>query len=361
MNSPDYRRYPGGDLVRRMIFGATVILILALLTGCGNSNAYYVVGNRDQQHQLRVLFRLYEKAKRTGADRVFLIEQITNLISVAGYDDRESLFLTTYVERNPDDAYDGYYLFMAARNYLDSDARPIAAYYFRRVVTGYPDVVVQGKSIQFEALTQLTRLSRDPQIRADAYQSLIARFSDQIDVASAYYFLGKSYAALSQWNDAFAAYREFLKFPDAQVSGFPNARKDIISEVAFYDSAKDWTIPTLGELASGVRAAIQNVDPRALLRYKAKVNFFAMSWDQQSTADPDPTDFPVQAFLSRYIQIANNLEVSTDGSEAYLRTTGWADPRISTWYLYFRKVDFPADPMVNGRWEWAGVYFGDRT
>jgi hypothetical protein len=52
--------------------------------------------------------------------------------------------------------------------------------------------------------------------------------------------------------------------------------------------------------------------------------------------------------------------VSASGNEATLKTTGW-NFRPPIWYLYFRRVDFPADPEINGQWEWAGVYFGEKT
>ncbi|MCI6442425.1 MAG: tetratricopeptide repeat protein, partial [Spirochaetia bacterium] len=46
-------------------------------------------------------------------------------------------------------------------------------------------------------------------------------------------------------------------------------------------------------------------------------------------------------------------------TEAYLRTTGWSN-YVNVWYLYFRKVNFPADPEIHGRWEWAGIYYGEK-
>ena len=51
-------------------------------------------------------------------------------------------------------------------------------------------------------------------------------------------------------------------------------------------------------------------------------------------------------------------ELSNEG-EAYLRSTGW-NYRIPTWYFYFRRVEYPADPEINGSWEWAGVFFGEK-
>ena len=58
------------------------------------------------------------------------------------------------------------------------------------------------------------------------------------------------------------------------------------------------------------------------------------------------------------IRYSSELDGASNPNEAYLRTWGWST-YVSVWYLYFRKVDFPIDPEIHGRWEWAGIYFGE--
>jgi hypothetical protein len=93
---------------------------------------------------------------------------------------------------------------------------------------------------------------------------------------------------------------------------------------------------------------------------RAKVNFFARSWGQESTDDSGMAEFQIVDFMrSRRINYAAGLDAGSNANEAYLRTSGWSQ-YISTWYLYFRKIYFPADPEIHGRWEWAGVYYGEK-
>ncbi len=349
----------------RFRFPVALFLIAALgtsllLAGCQSTDSYYLVGNRDQKKELTTLFGLLDKTKKPGEDRVFLIEQISNILSRAGYEDRMNLFLTTYAERNPHDAYNAYYLLMVAQSYKGMNALPLAMHYYERIVRNYPDVIVKGNSIQFIALRELAKITRDPSLRLGYYKELISRFSDKIDLGSTYYYLARTYEELGQWDQAFQAYKQFLKYPDTRIAGFPDARKVITAKVAFYDSSKDWTMPTLDSLVATIEDAIRRASPSRLLHYKAKVNFFAMSWDQQSSDYDNQADFPIEAFLSPNVRVTGPVEVASDGTEAYLRTTGWS-LRIPTWYLYFRKINFPADPEINGRWEWAGIYFGERV
>ena len=64
--------------------------------------------------------------------------------------------------------------------------------------------------------------------------------------------------------------------------------------------------------------------------------------------------------MTSRLRCASELDPDSNAQEAYLETWGWSYYRIRTWYLYFRKVHFPADPEINGHWEWAGIYFGSK-
>jgi hypothetical protein len=90
------------------------------------------------------------------------------------------------------------------------------------------------------------------------------------------------------------------------------------------------------------------------------VNFFTRSWGEEIADDEGMAELSLSVFMSsRLIRYADMLDAGSNANEAYLRTTGW-ERDISTGYLYFRKIYFPPDPEIHGRWEWAGVYYGER-
>ena len=71
-------------------------------------------------------------------------------------------------------------------------------------------------------------------------------------------------------------------------------------------------------------------------------------------------EFSMRSFMrGNAIHFNAKLDETSNPNEAYLRTWGWS-PYISVWYLYFRKVNFPVDPEIHGRWEWAGIRFGEK-
>ena len=130
--------------------------------------------------------------------------------------------------------------------------------------------------------------------------------------------------------------------------------------VDFAKSAKDWTFESLDALETAVKNAISRYDWRSLDKYRSKVNFFAMSWKANGSDANALEYFSMHNFMrGNRIRYAKELDDSSNPNEAYLRTTGWSQ-YINVWYLYFRKVNFPADPDIHGRWEWAGIYYGEK-
>ena len=55
------------------------------------------------------------------------------------------LFLTDWVEQNPDDMYNSYWLLMTADAYRSMGAEPVAEYYFDRILQQCPDKQVKRR------------------------------------------------------------------------------------------------------------------------------------------------------------------------------------------------------------------------
>jgi hypothetical protein len=132
-------------------------------------------------------------------------------------------------------------------------------------------------------------------------------------------------------------------------------------KVDFYHSKKDWTVRDLNVLVEGIKNAIRTKDMRALLAYRAKASFFTKSWKAPDELPVTASEYEISRFLGVQVTISNELDSSSTNREAYLRLYTYADFRIPVWYLYFRRVDYEPDPEINGNWEWAGIYLGERT
>jgi hypothetical protein len=320
-------------------------------------DAYYLSGSKES---VRELFKLLSE-EEPGSEGEFAVtrEIAANFARQKDYD-KLIHFLCARTIENPNDTYNGYYLLMVAYAYMQLDSELIAAFYFDLIIKNYPDLTINDESIHLVCLKQLIELNRNPEYQVWYYQELISRFADKIDLGTSYFMLGQACEDVGDWEGALTAYSNYLPYTGTIITGFPNADHYAKQLVDFSRSPKDWTFESLSALRTTIEQALDLGDSYSLRECQAKVNFFARSWEQMETDDQGMADFNLSDFmLSERIRYAANLDSSSNATEAFLKTWEWTQS-ISTWYLYFRKIYFPQDPEIHGRWEWAGIYYGEK-
>ena len=340
--------------------GSTLLVLAAaaMLLGCTADYPEYRTGNPQYDRQISELLALLEQ-ETGGAERRFMIvQEVSKVLRAAGAPRRQLLFLTTYVETHPMDLYNAFYLMAVAEGYREMDSAPLAAHYYERTLN-YPDALVRGRSIHLAALTELIALERDPQRLVELYKQLIGRFHDAVDPGRSHFFLARSYEALGEWEQAVQAYRVYLQHATTDIPGFPNVHREVLDKVNFHFSDKSWVMRDLDSLVAEIKRAISSRDRRALRRLRSQSGFFTMSWEQQVADESAARVFDLSAFPLSRVRFDAALDPDSNAGEAFLRTTGWSH-RVRTWYLYFRRIDFKADPEIDGRWEWAGIFFGEK-
>ena len=290
-----------------------------------------------------------------------LITQIAAGLANEGKIDREILFLTSHVEKNPADIYNGYYLLLVADAYRDMKALPLAVHYYRRILSNYADLLVKGTSIHLQCLQELLALETNPEDKIGDYKELFSRFPDQ-SPGTNWYFMAKSYEEVGEWEQSIQAYQKYIGSADTEIPGDPQAFREASEKVSFYYYPdKSWTMPDLNDLVAAVKDAIltKNIAQAAQVPGAGELLPGALGpaarWSDTETVNYNITNY----LLSSNVSIDGQLDIAANEKEAYLKTTGW-NFRPPTWYLYFRQVDFPANPDINGQWEWAGIYFGEK-
>ena len=355
------------------IFAAGVLALLAVLfflymsgglvfaADGGRFNSYYIYGTKMEKKALSDLFAALNDENAVEIDTYFTVREIANIYSRKKQYGRLTTFLSSWVEQHPDDYYNAYYLLGIADAYIRQDAYPAAALYFDMIVKNYPDLIIKGNSIHLECLKQLIELTADAAQKAWYYEELLSRFSGEIDAGPAYFLLGQTYEELGEWNKAIESYARFLPYYIAVVPGYPDAYAYAKQLVDFNNSQKDWAFESLQSMINTITGALDEGNIRRLWSYRAKVNFFARSWAQGESDDAGMADFSLSTFAaSTKIRYADNLEAWSNPNEAYLRTSGWSSLLTPVWYFYFRKINFPPDPEIHGKWEWAGIYYGEK-
>lgn len=344
-----------------------VILSIVLITCTVSSDATHgEIPEAKSKSYIKTQSQLKNYLKKDGLseeNRYAVVARIANnMLSIKDYNS-VILFLTEWVENHPDDPYNAYWLLMTAHAYMESNANPMAAYYMERIINNYDDLIIQGKSIHFLCYQHLIQISTSPKNRISYFNQLVDKFPNDVNSTEIFYRLALEHENMGEWDQAILCLTHFLQREDCQtirIAGYPNAYTQAKQLIDFNDSSKDWTFETLDALVKAVQKAIKNYDWRSLDKYRSKVNFFSVTWRQDITDTILSDDFTIRNFMTGN-RIRYNEEISADSgpTEAFLRTTGW-NSYLTVWYLYFRKVNFPADPDIHGRWEWAGIYYGEK-
>jgi tetratricopeptide (TPR) repeat protein len=360
-----------GTLMRRFrlicAVGCVICVVFVSAGGCASQYSYFIVGSPEEQNQLREFFALLDTYKKETyfQERFVIINQIANLLYNSGYKQKQILFLTTYVKNNSEDEYNGYYLALVARTYELMGAAPFAKYYYKKIFHNYPDLSFKDTYLHLLCLQKLVKMVKRPEERIDYYKELISGYSNYIDLGEAYFFLARTYEEIGEWDQALLSYQQFLKYPDTRVPGFPNAYHDVMARVELYKVPPTWVVSDLNQLVAKIREAIRNKDVAELYFYRAKTNFFAMTWEQKKDVKQEVfvrstiVDYLGNFLYQSNVVVADKLDVDSNSQEAYLLTKNWEyDKR--TWYFYFRRVNYGPDPEINGGWEWCGIFFGEK-
>jgi tetratricopeptide (TPR) repeat protein len=331
-------------------------------------------GSVEHRRELATLFRIAREAGRPGnlendTIRYAAARRITALLVSDGLNSRAASYLLSLADpaegdpkdRNPADSFAAWYLFSAGAAFESAGEIQLALPLYERMIRTAPDLEIEGKSLHREALARLVANTDEPSRRIEFYRDLIARFPEAPDIGAYHFLLAKEYEKVGEWKDAMEHYTAFLPYFGAVVPGYPDALEYATRLAEFNASPKDWTFESLPDLIKAVRQALASGSARQLRKYMAKAGFFAVSWYQDSGQEANSkVAFDLSQFIQgRPIQSSETLHPSSGTYDAYLRTWGWTG-RVPVWYLYFRKINFPADPEVHGHWEWAGIYFGEK-
>ncbi|WGK70354.1 hypothetical protein P0082_05695 [Candidatus Haliotispira prima] len=296
----------------------------------------------------------------------------------------DDIFLS-HISTNPQDIYNSYYLYNIAGHYIERGEGTMGLWLLRSMYRQFPDLKhAQYPSIHYLILDTLGRMERNVDYRIDAIRQILSNYelqpltTDATDNSNTghndrgiwLYRLGKAYEtkatkllyidrelADQQLRAAMDLYGRFSRLNAVTVPEERNARNIVASKINIYNARRNWyTDPNLENLIRKIKSAIQRNDVGATLYYQAN-SFFVLSADYRDEVRRSGTNIYLPHFLGGIIQFGDLTPESND-EEAWLYSTNWPF-HLTTWYLYFHKIHYPAKPEIDGNWEWAGIYLGD--
>lgn len=351
------------SFIKKIAIFSTILfisLIFFSITSCSKSKDKKSAQYNNYQENIMALEELLNFENLSEDARYGIIKKIATTLLANGQNTQLIIYLTDWVEKHPEDKFNAYWLLMVAHSYMQTNEEPMAEFYFERIIKNYQDLEVEEKSIHFLCLENLIKISHNSDSRIKYFNQLINRFPSSVSITEMYMRLAKEYENVGEWTNALRTYNMFLEQPDAaviQIPDIPDAYNYAKTLIDFNKSPKDWTFRSLAALEQEIRDAIYRYQPNRLDSIRSKVNFFAVSWRQDENSTSGNVTFSMANYMhGNRITCDKELIPGPTPTEAYLRTTGWT---TMPWYFYLREVNFPSDPDIHGRWEWAGIYIGN--
>ena len=155
-----------------------------LFSACKGSNS--IKKSEASLNKQQELQTLLESGSLNEKQRYSIIKQMADTLLAANDYQGLILFLTDWVDKNPSDMYNSYWLLMTAYAYLSTGAEPVAEYYFDRILQQCQDLLVKGNSVHFICLQNLIQISKTPSHRIKYFNELISRFPQNVNTTELY-------------------------------------------------------------------------------------------------------------------------------------------------------------------------------
>lgn len=317
--------------------------------------------------QKYMLYTQYSKHKKD----YYLSHQYLSLLTKELYTDSSRVYNNTlsqiqllkkHIADYPTDSYNSKYLSLIATLYLDINIPLQAGYYFNKAISTSSNNTTPY--IDFHILQSLAEIELDTRKKISYLEMLLTLYPQKTNLIHTHYTLGTLYDTLLDWDNAYTHYQKMLSATNLTQSSqintidvekiyFRMARKKNNSPY----SKKNRTWHTLEESRKVILNGLYSKSENYLKSLQAP-GFFTAQWEES----PISLNAHIDSFDMVPIIKRSNLRVSPtfqylNEHEVLWPTYGWE--RLGTWYMVIRKIQQPDIITDNGKWEWAGIYFGE--
>lgn len=256
-----------------------------------------------------------------------------------------------------DNAFRSCIYFFISDVYWQRNEMSYAVFYMNKIREEDYHVVFSGSPLGCAIGLRIIKLKEYPELRISMYKMLLEKFSDRVDELFLLYELSQLYKEQFDIQSAVQVMEQMVRISaKSRVKDDRIDMKQIQKEINFFYSKKDWIYKDLNKLINNIKYAIDIRSKKRL--YSFIPDDFAVRFFDPTIQQWGVRELSIPSRWGRNIRFSPKFaEISTE-DEVYLETTGWVFPQLTTWYFYFKRVDYPYDNTINGGWEWKGIYFG---
>lgn len=270
------------------------------------------------------------------------------------------IFLGEYAEKEKDSDFKSYLYFLISNIYWEEDLKDSSYFYMKKIDPRYYDLQFNSQPVGYIIALRIIELNSSFRDKEYMYKLLLEKYSDIIDYPYTAYELAKLYKSELEMDKAIVILKSIINFVNNSKNIEDSVNiTEIKKEIDFYYMKKNWIYYDLEELINNIKQAIIIKNVYLLSNYVSKINFSCNLYNKISNQNWGWSQLGIERFWNSNIVFYSRLEDISNENEAYLKTLNWGFPQLTTWYFYFKRVNYPYDQSIDRGWEWAGIIFGD--
>ncbi|HOJ63239.1 MAG TPA: hypothetical protein PLE45_02355 [Spirochaetota bacterium] len=270
------------------------------------------------------------------------------------------IFLGEYAEKEKNKRFKSYLYFLISNLYWEEDKKEASFFYIKKIDPDHYDLEYNSQSIGYTIALRVISMNVPFRDKEYMYNLLLKKYSDMIDIPYTAYELAKLYKTNLDIEKAIETLKYIINFVNNSKNVEDSVNiSEIKREVDFYYMKKNWIYNDLEDLINNIKYAIITKNVTLLSNYVSKINFSCSIYNKSLMQQWGWNQLAIDRFWNSNIVFSSKLEDISNENEAYLKTFNWGFPQLTTWYFYFKRVNYPYDKSIDRGWEWAGIIFGD--
>ncbi|MBP7552986.1 MAG: hypothetical protein KA885_06135 [Spirochaetes bacterium] len=337
-----------------------LVIILVLFFNCSKKYENEIFSALYEKEKWANYKNLYEELTSID-DKILWADEVYNFFIGSDKSSELIKYYDSILLTDEEPAFKYYIYFLISNIHWSDNEKDEALFFMYKVDQSVYNLKYNNQFIGYTIALRFIGSEVNIRLKERMYKILINNYRDLIDVPYTLYEMSNLYKRnyeSERYIDSLKKIIEEFRTNKALESSVD--LKKIKYELDYYYLKKNWINKDLEALIGDIKRAIKLKDINLLYRYASKTNFEA--YVSQKSSQKKSWSF-WELDINRYwytnIVFSGKLEPQSNENEAIIKTMNWGFPQITTWYFYFKRINYPIDDKIDRGWEWAGIYYGD--
>ena len=335
------------------------IILIFLISGCFSEKNNYLFESDYEKNRWNKYLKQYENLKYLD-EKILWAEDVYNFLLESQKDYYLNNYFSELAYICDDLDFKSYLYFLISNNLWNQNKKELALFYSNKINKKSFSLNYNNQPIGYIIALRIINSDSSYKYKEMSYNLLLEEYKELIDVPYTLYELAMIYKSQLDMDKTISIFKNILEDSPRYKNIESNIDYKLIrEEIDYYYMKKNLVSRDLDLLIKQIKNAIIKKDINLLYQFTSKSSFEGTITQKSSQINWSFWQLQINRYWYTNIVFSNSLEPQSNENEAWLKTYNWGFPQLTTWYFYFRRINYPYDNNIDRGWEWAGIFFGD--